>query len=274
MKIKTFNTLEEIISYGLKFKFNWFRGHSRIHNDLTPKIFRQVIYSPLHLSSSGDPENQIIEEFKRLTPSLGTAYPNPSDHLQWLVLMQHYGTPTRLLDWTESILVATFFAVNDHLKEDAEIWRIYPQKLNLISTGYEGFPISAKNKGLRYLAEEPLYTDTEKLVQKLELKQPVTSPIAFYPVLSFPRITAQVGVFTIHPTPRDGPSLMDLFVGQPDNLYRYVIPFKAKPQMLLDLYALGINFRTLFANLDGLSRDITLNYSNPFWNVWGQPEEE
>ena len=169
--MKVLSNLSEVIDIGLKFKFNWYRGHSQLYDDLTPKVFRKEYYSGLHLqSSSENPELHIIEEFKRLTPSLGAACPNPTDHLQWLILMQHYGAPTRLLDWSESILVAAFFAVNENPKKDAEIWRIYPQKLNFTSAGKEGFPILATDKHLQFLTEEPLYNSVELLVEKLKLE--------------------------------------------------------------------------------------------------------
>jgi hypothetical protein len=36
----------------------------------------------------------------------------PTDnYFEWLAIMQHYGSPTRLLDFTESIFIATYFAV-------------------------------------------------------------------------------------------------------------------------------------------------------------------
>lgn len=273
--MEVLESLEEIISIGLKFKFNWFRGHSRPYNDLTPKVFRSEYFSKMHLTASSEnPEGHIIEEFKRLAPSMQSDCPPVTEHLQWLILMQHFGTPTRLLDWSESILVSAFFAVNDHKGEDAEIWRLYPQKLNSISVGYEGLPVLAYNKQIQYLAEEPLYVDLEKLVKKLDIEAPVSLPVAFNPIISFPRITAQGGVFSIHPRPTNDNSLIDLFSSQPENLKRYLIPAARKLEILMDLNALGINYRTLFAHLDGLSKDISLKYSNPFWNVWSQPDEE
>lgn len=273
--MESLTSLDEIIKIGLKFKFNWFRGHSREYNDLTPKVFRSDYFSKMHLTASSEnPEGHIIEEFKRLAPSLQSDCPPVTEHLQWLILMQHFGTPTRLLDWSESILVSAFFAVNDHKGEDAEIWRLYPQKLNYRSVGYEGLPVLAQNKQIQYLAEEPLYIDLNKLVIKLGIEAQVSSPVAFNPVLSFPRITAQGGVFTIHPKPSNQNSIIELFASQPENLKKYIIPANKKSDILLDLYALGINHRTLFASLDGLSKDISLKYSNPFWNNWSQPLED
>ena len=42
--------------------------------------------------------------------------------LEWLMLGQHYGVPSRLLDWTSDILIALFFACNKHTDSDGALF--------------------------------------------------------------------------------------------------------------------------------------------------------
>ena len=72
-----------------------------------------------------DYEYAVVEEFKLVTPSLYSNIPGKEDDLEWLALMQYYGVPTRLLDWTESILIALYFAVKDYPKMKMEKYGHY-----------------------------------------------------------------------------------------------------------------------------------------------------
>lgn len=51
------------------------------------------------------------------------APPRQGETHEWLTVMRHYGTPTRLLDFTYSLYVAMFFAAED-VEGDSVIWAV------------------------------------------------------------------------------------------------------------------------------------------------------
>jgi hypothetical protein len=68
-------------------------------------------------------EEQIIEEFQRRAHHFLLDPPELTARMEWLALLQHFGGPTRLLDFTRSFYVAAFFAAEKALAECA-IWCI------------------------------------------------------------------------------------------------------------------------------------------------------
>lgn len=57
-------------------------------------------------------EAGLLRQFKRQCHHHTSQTPEPRDTMEWLALMQHYGAPTRLLDWPYSFYAAVFFAVD------------------------------------------------------------------------------------------------------------------------------------------------------------------
>ena len=105
-----------------------FRGQPQVHNNLQPTLARSVqggAYDAVVLL-----EQRLLESFRKHYLELD-ALPNgmpPSQDLvtrskvDVLSLMQHYEVPSRLLDWTESVWVAAYFACASHSDQDAELW--------------------------------------------------------------------------------------------------------------------------------------------------------
>jgi hypothetical protein len=104
-----------------------FRGQSNKEWDLATSLERSVTdYSWLgHDRATGleTEEKWMLHEFKRNYHRFSNSAPNIDDSFEWLAIMQHYGSPTRLLDFTESFFIATYFAIIDS-KSDAAVWAI------------------------------------------------------------------------------------------------------------------------------------------------------
>jgi len=79
----------------------WFRGESGKEPPLCPKIANHNEHE----------ENHLLQSFRRQAGGLANV-PLRQDADMWLFLAQHYGVPTRLLDWTEGALHALYFAIN------------------------------------------------------------------------------------------------------------------------------------------------------------------
>ena len=268
METKTYiiKEFDNIIKIGTTFGKNWYRGHSMVYGELTPKIFRVSCTHDIHRAFKPDFELQTVESFKRYAPSILRTLPENNDNLSWLFIMQHHGFPTRLLDWSESILVALFFSVIANPTEDGEIWTILPWALNE-KHGNWGLPILDKSKVLKYLANEPFYKISGKLIEELELKEKPNKPMALLPHIVLPRISNQLSAFTIHPEPNKGNTIPDL-VKDEKHLVRYIIPSNLKSDFEKKLSYLGITHRTLFPDMEGLLNSFKRDER---YYGWGQP---
>lgn len=240
-------TIGQAVEIGTTLSRNWFRGHARVCGELTPSVFREEFEQRWKVRNL---ENDFYHNFIRLAPARASHLPNEDDVIAWLFLMQHHGTPTRLLDWSGSVLVGLYFAVQAFPDEDGELWSMYAQTLNLLS-GYAGHP-TPNNPHLRFLARECTGGDRVLLAKTLGLSDVPARPLAVLPPLEFPRLVTQSSVFTIHPRPVAGYTIPDL-LDDHRNLVRYIIPARYKTQLRKDLNALGINHSRLFPDLDALS---------------------
>jgi hypothetical protein len=260
----TIDSIYDIIEIGKVLSNSWFRGHPEMYNNLTPGVFREKYASQYFFKPQF--ELRIYEEFKRIAPSLSHFNITNYSDLEWLFVMQHYGMPTRLLDWTESVLIAAYFAVEKNLESDAELWALYPDELNH-KYGFHGMPILERNKELQFLASEYKHNDPPKLKSELGLEKLPNTPMALRPPIKFERMILQQSTFTIHPKPEEHNSITDILKDK-KLLIRYIIPKNLKQMLKDDLKSIGIDRRTLFGDLHSLTESIlyaerTVAYSPP-----------
>jgi len=245
-------TIEDAVKLATVMKRCWFRGHSKIEYELIPSVFRHEFDEVEQLF--GDREVEFMTEFARTAPSFMTGnIPKYRDWFSWLLMMQHHGAPTRILDWSESALTALYFAVRDNKDHDGCLWVINPGILNGFAdiNGYMPHPDHPK---LQYLACQPFYA-SPNAHDALGLKEKPNIPIAFLPPIKASRMIGQLSAFTIHPKPDGANQLTDILT-DPKHIRAYRIPAIRKVSLLSDLYSLGITESTLFPSLDSLSVSI------------------
>lgn len=231
----------------------WFRGQTHSSRPLEPNIFRYDLLSA---------EDEIRAEFQRRAPQYMTETP-PTDRWGWYFLMQHYGAPTRLLDWTDSALVAMFFALNSESKyptdeEDAVVWMLDPWWLNrVVFEGDESILLPDFGRAAGYLAE-----CFQSLDEKGNTQIRPIYPAAIDPPFIARRVAAQRSHFTIFGNSRDG--LTELGKRPGVHLTKILISKEKAPRMRADLLTLGISDTSIYPDLRGLSDEL-IRYQLGSW---------
>lgn len=211
----------------------WYRGQENAEWHLVPGEFRDPLV---------DADEMRSEFMLKATPLLDKA---PRSDWEWYFLMQHYGLPSRLLDWTSGSLIGLHFALRKSPGiSDAAVWVLDPWKLNEWSTRNSDLVITGGDFELDPIARKFLAPVYKK--RKLGAR-----PIAVVPPYNSPRITAQRGTFTVH-----GENTGGLDIQFKARLVKIVIPKEAALQMRRELRNVGINEFGLFPDLDGLCREI------------------
>ncbi|WP_394713635.1 FRG domain-containing protein [uncultured Roseibium sp.] len=109
-------------------RFLWFRGHARENYSLIPSIMREGKSA----EEIFDREERLLTRFRQRSLAY---WPEgyPQNHWEHLFVMQHYGFPTRLLDWSENLFVAMHFALTgENIQADSPptLWCLDPIEWN------------------------------------------------------------------------------------------------------------------------------------------------
>jgi FRG domain-containing protein len=168
-------------------RFLWFRGLNRSNLELLPKLMRD-----------GKEVEQIFERERRLLTRFrqrSLAYwPAGYPQTDWeqLFAMQHYGMPTRLLDWTENLFVAAYFAMGapiDDTTSHAVVWCIDPVAWNRQTPVLSEFGETVHVLTTADEESDSYRPETTKRRNK--------SPVTLFGTHNSQRIVAQRGTFVI-----------------------------------------------------------------------------
>lgn len=176
-------------------------------------------------------------------------------------MAQHYGLPTRLLDWTDSLLAATYFAVSHESQQgQAAVWALVPGLLNSV-------PEHSKN--VTYVLQGPESKFSMRAAFGLsDCKDEV---LAVLPVDLDLRMTVQLGCFTIHATNQP----LEQRPKANEYLAKFTIPADARKALQDELWVLGIRRAALFSDLSNRALDLSTNHRLvPTIKQKGTPGEE
>ena len=194
-----------------------FRGQP-VHRGLLPSVARVA-----PTDDSTTKERESLQQIRLLGAQLLPA--TDLADLDLMVLAQHFGHRTRLLDWTTNPLAALWFACADPNDRDGYVY-ILEGHLLLETDIYDRDPFSH------------------------------SEIVAFQPRNTNARVSAQHGWFTLHQYSSESRRFVSLdeIPELSVSLHEIEIPKKARRSILQSLDLLGINARTLFPDLSGLAR--------------------
>jgi len=203
----------------------WYRGHGNPAWTLTPSALRP------RMASVRKHALALHHDFRRLSVLRLRVPPPADDELQWIGLAQHYGLPTRLLDWTENPAIALYFATLEPTV-DGRVYILNPLDLNRRVDRRDPRVFDAGRDRALIRRYFELGATTNKRGRPT---------IAINPVYNSERILLQRGAFTLH-----GDRSFSLNASQAPSLVAIAIPQNVKAKLAAELARIGIYEMSMF----------------------------
>ena len=229
-----------------------YRGMSNVNFKILTSLKR------ICKDKSRDLEPSILSNFTKYAVMADPAIEN--DVWRQMILGQHHGLPTRLLDWSFSPLTSLHFAVTepnlDKMEEhDCVVWRIDVNELHsLLPEKYQGIMEKEKTtvfslKMLRDACSSPREYDDDMGSSAMLIVEPPSIE---------QRIVTQYSFFSVVPS---GINDVEEFLNtHTEKTVRYIIKKELRWQVRDLLDQLNISERIIYPGLDGLSKWIERHY--------------
>ena len=224
----------------------WFRGIARENMMLLPGIKWREINEGV--------EESMISSFIIHGKSLVNEDINCS--WQFYSLMQHYGLPTRLLDWTKSPLIAAYFALEADNNEDRIVWSMDPYELNKLTMDINQVFVPSV-----HISEETSIDGClPKVLRKNKAINSQVYPIAIEPPYTNKRVLAQQGCFTVHGS-KNEPINSIFEKNGSDRIKKIRFNSDNVAQLRAEIKTFGITVNSIYQDLNSLSKGIISHYA-------------
>jgi len=218
-------------------------------------------------------ENNMIREFKRRLHHYTANVPAKNATAEWLALMQDYGAPTRLLDFTYSPYVAAYFAFEfAEANSNVAIWAVND---GWFAEQWNSLPKGLKDKYDIYRDSREEYGEYfDDIFMRKRLKR------LFLPVNPFrlnERLAYQRGVFLcpgdVSASLEENVSVYEDNAKLAEHIIKYIIPTGLKNENTIEtleyLDTMNISRITLFPGLDGFAQSFEPRIHTLFFRQYG-----
>lgn len=236
-------------------KAGWaWRGHQDANWSFTSSLERAITLPSIKRSSV---EQVLFQRFaRRAHHYLEEELPELDNYLHWFSIMQHYGAPTRVLDWTYSPYIAAFFSLESasNPASSSAVWAIDLHWCRQQAT-----------KVLRDLLSEPnLRVPGHNIWEPAEFKRffidhslDFVAPVE--PFSMNERLTLQQGLFLCQGNlSKSFEENLGAYEDQENHILKFILPNKVRAQALIDLDSMGLSRATLFPGIDGFAQSLRL----------------
>lgn len=256
MKEQKLNSIPEVMEgLGGFTSSHVFRGQARSEWGICSTLER-LLHRRWRKDDIAKFEDYTLQEFKSRFHLYDRENMQPRSRLQWLSIMQHYGAPTRLIDFTSSPFVALYFALEAITPEEIHApGDIHFSIYSLDCTAIMRASIAAiKQKDPSFSEDEfSLCGNADTIFSNLLDEEKHDVVLITEPSVINKRIDRQAGCFgvTTIPANRFHEKLRDEIYKDVEQL-KFNIPYSLIPQLWALLRSMNINSKTIYGDLQGL----------------------